>query len=129
MTFKDIYGHEVLQSRRDRSRRALFWSRIVGIVLMLTVGVVLRSEPDLRQALMTAGMNGVARFADQESATTAATPTQVDHVPSVRQAGKPQDRLRVNRLMPETQTDEPSHETQTSANNLGTRVSARRPGN
>ena len=63
MSFSETYRAEVLQSRRDRSRRAFFWSRILGLVLMITIAVALRTEPDLRRAISSAAMDGVARLA------------------------------------------------------------------
>jgi hypothetical protein len=59
MRFSETYQHEVIQSRRDRSRRAHFWSRLLGIVLMLTLGAILRSEPQLRQDLAIAGSDAI----------------------------------------------------------------------
>lgn len=58
MSFRDIYSNEVLESRRARSQRARFWGKVVSIVLMLTVAVTLRTEPQLRSALVSAAMAG-----------------------------------------------------------------------
>ncbi|MGC1503094.1 MAG: hypothetical protein WA782_03035 [Sulfitobacter sp.] len=58
MSFRDIYSNEVLESRRTRSQRARFWGKIVSILLMLTVAVTLRTEPQLRGALISAAMAG-----------------------------------------------------------------------
>jgi hypothetical protein len=60
MSFQDVYHNEVLLSRRTRSQRSHFWAKVVGVVLMVIIGATLRSEPQLRQALFTAGMDGVA---------------------------------------------------------------------
>ncbi len=60
MDFKDIYADEVLEARRDRSKRARFWAKIVSLVLVLTVASTLRSEPQLRLALMSAGVDGIS---------------------------------------------------------------------
>lgn len=58
MSFRDVYSNEVLESRRARSQRARFWGKVVSIVLMLTVAVTLRTEPQLRSALVSAAMAG-----------------------------------------------------------------------
>ncbi|KIN70879.1 hypothetical protein Z945_3343 [Sulfitobacter noctilucae] len=54
MTFSENYTFEVLQSRRIRRQRALFWAKILSFMLMILVAVTLRSEPQLRMALFTA---------------------------------------------------------------------------
>jgi hypothetical protein len=59
MSFRDTYSNEVLESRRTRSQRARFWGKVVSIVLMVTVAVTLRTEPQLRSALVSAAMAGV----------------------------------------------------------------------
>ncbi len=59
MGFAEIYRNEVLQSRRDRARRAFFWARLIGLVLMVTVAAALRSEPGLTRQLMLAAMDAV----------------------------------------------------------------------
>tara|TARA_R110002124_G_scaffold20886_2_gene81200 strand:+ start:747 stop:1184 length:438 start_codon:yes stop_codon:yes gene_type:complete len=99
MEFAETYRYEVIQSRRDRSRRALFWSRILGIVLMLTIAGVLRSEPDLRRALSTAGSDAILAIAGRNGAPTPApmalpkgTDDQTVHVST-----RPRDRIKVNR--------------------------------
>lgn len=66
MNFQATYQAEVLQSRRTRSQRAHFWAKVIGIVLMITIGATLRSEPQLRQAIMNAGMDGVMAVTGQE---------------------------------------------------------------
>ena len=75
MEFAQTYRHEVIQSRRDRSRRARFWSRIVGIVLMLTIAAVLKMEPDLRRALSEAGTNAILQIASKPDPISPATAT------------------------------------------------------
>ncbi|KAJ03085.1 hypothetical protein PM02_10855 [Sulfitobacter mediterraneus] len=77
MSFGETYKHETLQSRRDRSRRSMFWARILGILLMLTIGAILRSEPQLRQDLMNAGINGILKLTkrDQPQFANAPLPT------------------------------------------------------
>ena len=90
MEFSDTYRDQVLQSRKDRSRRAIFWSRIVGVVLMLTVGVILRSEPGLRADLANAGMDFIATVSGQQDVASAAEAPQINN----RQL---QDRVKVNR--------------------------------
>lgn len=101
--FSEIYRTEVLQSRRDRSRRAFFWARIVGLALMLTIGATLRSEPELRSALARAGMDAVMTVAGR---------SQPD--PRVAQISSsedlPKSRIKINRFgsssgKPETQVD------------------------
>ncbi|WP_281991355.1 hypothetical protein [Sulfitobacter geojensis] len=62
MSFRDVYSNEVLESRRARSQRARFWGKVVSIVLMLTVAVTLRTEPQLRSALVSAAMAGAMQL-------------------------------------------------------------------
>ena len=57
MSFAETYRAEVLQSRRDRARKAFFWSRILSVVLMLNIALILRAEPELRRALIVSGMS------------------------------------------------------------------------
>ena len=90
MEFSDTYRDQVLQSRKDRSRRAIFWSRIVGVVLMLTVGVILRSEPGLRADLANAGMDFIATVSGQQDVASTHEAPQINN----RQL---QDRVKVNR--------------------------------
>jgi len=95
MRFREIYRTEVLQSRRDRSRRALFWSRVTGIALMLTIGAALRADPALRTALMNAGMNAMLRIADTQG-TTQVPKTQTAQA-SPTQGPLPVSRIKINR--------------------------------
>lgn len=95
MNHQDIYRDNVILSRRDRSRRALFWSRIVGIVLMLCIGVILRSEPQLRQDLMIAGMDAIAKVTGTKAGPSPAAP-EGDAV-AAQNDQRPRDRIKVNR--------------------------------
>tara|TARA_R110002094_G_scaffold191712_1_gene165985 strand:+ start:970 stop:1350 length:381 start_codon:yes stop_codon:yes gene_type:complete len=98
MNYEDLYRENVLLSRRDRARRALLWSRIVGIVLMLSVGVVLRSEPDLRRDLMVAGMNAVARVTDTRAKARPDAPARAQSSAAAPDSTlRPRDRIKVNR--------------------------------
>lgn len=73
MSFSDTYRHEVYLSRKDRSRRALFWAKVISFVLMVTIGATLRAEPELRRVLMDAGMDAVTSFANLNKPDTAGT--------------------------------------------------------
>lgn len=107
MTFNDLYRDNVILSRRDRSRRALFWARITGLALMLCVGAILRSEPQLRQDLMVAGMDVIAGATGRHAKPAARTapavgPTDTAPIlaaaPAAPEAVKrPRDRVKVNR--------------------------------
>lgn len=66
MSFAETYAEERLESRRIRAERARFWAKCVSLILMLTVALALRSEPQLRQALMSAGVDGIAALAGQK---------------------------------------------------------------
>jgi len=87
MSFQDVYHNEVLVSRRTRSQRASFWAKILGVVLMIVIGATLRSEPQLRQALVTAGMDGVAAVSGQvqSSRTEPSAAAQTFQLPDVSQ--------------------------------------------
>lgn len=63
MNFANTYSEEVLQSRRDRSRRAFFWARVLSFVLMITFAATLRADPKLRNLLMESGMDAIAAIA------------------------------------------------------------------
>lgn len=95
MNYEDIYRDNVILSRRDRSRRALFWSRIVGVVLMLCIGVILRSEPQLRQDLMYAGMDAIAKVTGTKANPSPAA-LQVEAA-APQNTQRPRDRIKVNR--------------------------------
>lgn len=88
--FREIYRTEVLQSRRDRSRRAFFWARITGLTLLLTIGATLRSEPELRNAIAGAGMDAVMLIAGRSS-----TAPRVSPEPTAENL--PTSRIKVNR--------------------------------
>lgn len=84
MSFDETYQAEVLLSRRARSQRALFWAKIVGFVLMLTVGATLRSEPQMLRAIMGLGMDAI-----KTAGPTQAPPAsvQVGNMPDLSQIG------------------------------------------
>lgn len=98
MDFKHIYRHEVYLSRKDRSRRAFFMAKITGIALALTIGATLRAAPDLRSALMTAGMDGVATLARLERPAPQHTAAALSG-PSAQPAPStlPPSRVKINR--------------------------------
>ncbi len=88
MSFEETYQAEVLQSRRTRSQRALFWAKIVGFALMLTIGAVLRSEPQLRQAIMGLGMDAIKTASDTKSpAQSAPSGVPIAGTPDISQIG------------------------------------------
>lgn len=90
MTFADTYREQVVQSRQDRARKALFWSRIVGLMLMLLVAFVLRVEPGIRTAFAEAGMEIMTKMTGRQA------PTQTAEV-APAQSTLPRDRVKVNR--------------------------------
>ncbi|AXI41262.1 hypothetical protein [Sulfitobacter sp. SK011] len=121
MSFKETYRSEVLQSRRDRSRRAFFWGRILGLALMLTIGAILRSEPELRRALAGAGMDAImavagARQAPQQVAQATQSPTSL-----------PKSRIKVNRFGDPDDASPASPDAQSVADDLGRSLAAQRP--
>lgn len=69
MSFSDTYKEEVLQSRRTRSQRAGFWAKVVSFVLMIMVAATLRSEPELRQAVVAAGTDTVLKVTGRDAQT------------------------------------------------------------
>ena len=110
MGFADTYREEVLQSRRIRSRRVLFWSRIVGLALVILIAAILRAEPDLRRALLTAGMNTAARvtgiggeagptlaFANPQNASREAFPGISPATNPLPPSNLPRSQVKVNR--------------------------------
>ena len=97
MKFAETYRHEVIQSRRDRSRRALFWSRVLGIVLMLMIAAVLRSEPELRRALSTAGSDAILAMAGRVAAPAGVDLPKGADDTAVQISARPRDRVKVNR--------------------------------
>lgn len=74
MSFAETYSHELLETRRIRSQRARFWSKIVSLALMLTLGAVFYSEPQLRFALMQAGTKGVMQLTGRSAAGASDAP-------------------------------------------------------
>ncbi len=129
MGFSETYRHEVLQSRRDRSRRALFWSRILGIVLMLTIAAILRAEPDLRRALTTAGSDAIlAMMGRDATATPQASPAallQGAENNAVQVSSRPRDRVRVNR--PTADATGPALDPAAMANETGAQLQTLKP--
>jgi len=129
MGFSETYRHEVLQSRRDRSRRALFWSRILGIVLMLTIAAILRAEPDLRRALTTAGSDAILAMMGRDAASTPqATPVvlpQGAENNAVQVSTRPRDRVRVNR--PTAGATGPALDPAAMANETGAQLQTLKP--
>ncbi|MEM6304678.1 MAG: hypothetical protein AAF744_08160 [Pseudomonadota bacterium] len=96
MSFTDTYQEEIIASRRDRSRRAFFWAKITSLLLVITIGVTLRAEPELRRLLMSAGMDTIAGFAD----LSAPIPVQGTERAVAKTAPEPRlsrDQIRINR--------------------------------
>ncbi|MGJ8617755.1 MAG: hypothetical protein ACSHWS_13020 [Sulfitobacter sp.] len=121
--FKEIYQNEVLQSRRDRSRRAFFWARIVGLALMITIGAILRSEPQLRQMIATAGMDAVMRMAGRQQPAQTAQPAQTVALAPERSA-MPKSVVKVNRLGTEDPRQDQTLDPQALARELGRALAA-----
>jgi hypothetical protein len=105
MGFTDTYREHVIACRRDRARRAIFISRVLGIMLMVTLGFALRSEPQLRSALLSAAMDvmeksrGAVAASEGGSASWSAVST-AEPDRSVSVATGPtglRDRVKVNR--------------------------------
>jgi hypothetical protein len=117
MDFKETYRTEVMQSRRDRSRRAFFWARFFGLALMLTIGATLRSEPELRKALASAGMDAVMAVAGrtQNSQTAALAP---------QSASLPKSHFKVNRFSSPVETPDQSVDPDALAAELGRALAA-----
>lgn len=98
MAFADTYREQVIQSRQDRARKALFWSRIVGLALMLTVAFVLRVEPAIRTAFAEAGMELMTRMTGKQApAQTASLTSEQNAATAPAQSTLPRDRVKVNR--------------------------------
>jgi len=115
--FKEIYQNEVLQSRRDRSRRAFFWARIVGLALMITIGATLRSEPEMRQMIATAGMDAVMRMAGR------APPAQTAAL-APESSALPKSVVKVNRFGTDAQAQDQTLDPQALAKELGRALAA-----
>ncbi|MGC1495574.1 MAG: hypothetical protein WA790_07185 [Sulfitobacter sp.] len=117
ISLSEIYRHEVLQSRRDRSRRAFFWARVMGLVLMVTIGATLRSEPELRSAIARAGMDAIvaASGSTQPTQTAALAPDN---------STLPKSRVKVNRFGSPAATPDQQLDTQALAQQLGRAMAA-----
>lgn len=81
MSFAETYSHEVIETRRIRAQRARFWAKLISLLLMITVAAVLRSEPQLRTALMSAAVDGVTALRGTD------TPTPGTPVPTAQSPG------------------------------------------
>lgn len=127
MAFADTYREQVVQSRQDRARKAMFWSRIVGLALMLLIAFVLRVEPAIRTAFAEAGMDLMTRMTgrDAPTQTASATPAQTAST-APTQSTLPRDRVKVNRgTVSNAQTSSQSRENaQAQAEALGARLKA-----
>ncbi|WP_386625464.1 hypothetical protein [Sulfitobacter geojensis] len=102
MSFRDIYSNEVLESRLARSQRARFWGKVVSIVLMLTVAVTLRTEPQLRSALVSAAMAGAMQVTGRSVPATspdltAAFQAVPANTPPPASGTRVRDRIKINR--------------------------------
>ncbi len=117
MSFKETYRNEVLQSRRDRSRRAFFWARITGLVLLLTIGATLRSDPELGRALAVAGMDAVMDIAGN---------TQAAQMPQrgPDQTAMPKSVVKVNRFGSPAPASDQTVDAQAMAKDLGRAMAA-----
>lgn len=110
MSFAETYSHELLETRRIRSQRARFWAKIVSFALMLTLGATFYSEPQLRQAIMQTGMQGVMSLSGRSAAvpqTSVALPTDLAALQNQLQqdqTGAPQvsTGIKVNRFGPDS---------------------------
>ena len=103
MRFRETYSEAVRDSRRIRAQRAGFWAKWASLALVITVGATLRSEPELRQALMNVGMDAVMAVSGQ---TPPPAPEGTDLQALLQQAQAfappptdvaPRDAIRVNR--------------------------------
>ena len=118
MTLADTYREQVVQSRQDRARKALFMSRIVGLILMLLIAFVLRVEPNLRTAFAEAGMDLMTKMTGRDAPTQTAEATPA-------QSTLPRDRVKVNRGAPSAQSSSQSRaDAQAQAEELGARLQA-----
>ncbi|MFY0646769.1 hypothetical protein [Sulfitobacter geojensis] len=98
MSFRDVYSNEVLESRRARSQRARFWGKVVSIVLMLTVAVTLRTEPQLRSALVSAAMAGAMQVTGRSVPATSPDFTAASaNTPPPASGTRVRDRIKINR--------------------------------
>ena len=122
MNPKESYRHEVLQSRRDRSRRAFFWARIFGLALMLTIGATLRSEPELRSALARAGMDAIKATINQTQPAQTAALAPIN-------SSLPKSRVKVNRFGGSFVKADQQIDAQAIANELGRAMAAQKTTN
>lgn len=109
MSFRDVYSNEVLESRRARSQRARFWGKVVSIVLMLTVAVTLRTEPQLRGALVSAAMAGAMQLTGRSVPATspnftAAFQANPADTPLPASDTRVRDRIKINRPVSDANT-------------------------
>lgn len=122
MSFQETYRSEVLQSRRHRSRRAHFWARFFGLILLLTVGATLRSEPELRRALAGAGMDAVMAVAGRvvpgPQAPQGAKVEQISNLPT--------SRIKVNRFKADTANPDQAIDPQALAQDVGRTLAAQK---
>ena len=115
--FNEIYQTEVLQSRRDRSRRAFFWAKLLSLALMLTIGATLRSEPELRRALANAGMDAVMAMASGQQSVAGSAIAD-------RDSGLPKSQIKVNRFGANTASPDQTIDAQVLAQELGRAMAA-----
>lgn len=118
MDFRRTYHAEVLQSRRDRARRAIFWSRATGVLLMITVAATLRSEPELRRVLADAGINAMLKVTGRVAAP------QLADASAVTSERMPVSQVKVNR--PAIAAPSEGHDIQATADALGQALAERR---
>lgn len=85
MSFAETYNHEVIETRRIRAQRARFWAKLISLLLMITIAAVLRSEPQLRSALMGAAVDGVTALRG-ETASAQAAPIPSGQTPGMAMA-------------------------------------------
>lgn len=119
MTLADTYREQVVQSRQDRARKAIFLSRIVGLMLMLLIAFVMRVEPNLRSAFAEAGMELMTKMTGRDAPTQTASAAPA-------QSTLPRDRVKVNRgTAANAQSASASREdAQAQAEALGARLKA-----
>lgn len=127
MAFADTYREQVVQSRQDRARKAMFWSRIVGLALMLLIAFVLRVEPAIRTAFAETGMDLMTRMTGRDAPAQTASATSAQPASTApAQSTLPRDRVKVNRgTTSNAQTSSQSREdAQAQAEELGARLKA-----
>ena len=128
MSFAETMTLEIRQSRRDRSRRALFCAKLMGICLVLLVGDILRTEPEFRAALMNNGINGMVQLMGREAPQSVepqdATPQNARQSPNVL----PRSTVKVNRSSGSANATS-TPQTKEIADDLGRTLSTRKVGN